>query len=210
MEKKVVDAKGLACPMPVIKAKNASEEFGQDGELTVIVDNPIAVSNLLKFAKQRGYEADSEQTGEKEYKVVMHVTVAEGEAASVSKEEEEIVCESCGNIRKGQVVVLSANVMGTGEEKLGKALMKAFVFAVTKQDLLPESIVCYNSGAFLTCEGAETLEDMKAMEEAGVNIVTCGTCLDYYGLKEKLAVGTVSNMYEIVEILENASRTVRP
>jgi selenium metabolism protein YedF len=108
------------------------------------------------------------------------------------------------------VVVLSANVMGTGDEKLGKALMKAFVFAVTKQDRLPETIVCYNTGAYLTCEGADTLEDLKSLEAEGVKILTCGTCLDFYGIKDKLAVGGVTNMYEIVEVMENAKTIVRP
>lgn len=134
----------------------------------------------------------------------------ESKAQDAEETPAEELCDCCNTIRKGQAVVLSAEVMGTGDEKLGKALMKAFVFALTKQDLLPETIVCYNGGAFLTCEGAETLEDLKYMAEAGVNIVTCGTCLDFYGLKDKLAVGSVSNMYEIVEILENASRVVRP
>jgi selenium metabolism protein YedF len=108
------------------------------------------------------------------------------------------------------VVVLSGNVMGTGDEKLGTSLMKAFVFAVTKQDVLPETIVCYNTGAYLTCEGADTLEDLKSLEAEGVNILTCGTCLDFYGIKDKLAVGTVTNMYEIVETMEKARTIVRP
>lgn len=88
--------------------------------------------------------------------------------------------------------------------------MKAFVFALTKQDRLPETILCYNSGAYLTCEGADTLEDMKLLEAEGVNIMTCGTCLDFYGIKEKLAVGSVTNMYEIVEKMETADSIVRP
>lgn len=108
------------------------------------------------------------------------------------------------------MAVLSANVMGGGEEKLGKALMKAFVFALTKQDMLPETVMCYNSGAYLTCEGSDSLEDFRALEAEGVNIMTCGTCLDFYGIKEKLAVGTVTNMYDIVETMENAKTVIRP
>ena len=88
--------------------------------------------------------------------------------------------------------------------------MKAFVFALTKQDRLPETILCYNTGAYLTCEGADTLEDMKNLEAEGVKILTCGTCLDFYGLKEQLAVGNVTNMYEIVEIMEQANKIIRP
>ena len=129
--------------------------------------------------------------------------------AQVADEKEEISCTP-DTKKKGMVVVLSANVMGTGEEKLGKALMKAFVFALTRQDVLPETILCYNTGAYLTCEGADTLEDLKSLEAEGVNIMTCGTCLDFYGMKEKLALGSVTNMYEIVETMENAGKLIRP
>ena len=211
MEKKIVDARGLACPLPVVNAKKAVEEMKQGGELTVLVDNEIAVQNLQKFAKQKGLENTGAKKTEKEYEVIIQVAAKEAdetqEAAAGS--EEEVLCSP--DVRKnGMVVVLSANVMGTGDEKLGKALMKAFVFAVTKQDRLPETIVCYNTGAYLTCEGADTLEDLKSLEAEGMKILTCGTCLDFYGIKDKLAVGGVTNMYEIVEVMENAKTIVRP
>ena len=137
--------------------------------------------------------------------------LAEAEGNSDAAEDVDMQEEASDSlIKKGMVVVLSGNVMGTGDEKLGKALMKAFVFAVTKQDRLPETILCYNTGAYLTCEGADTLEDMKSLEAEGVKIFTCGTCLDFYGMKEKLAVGGVTNMYDIVETMEKARTIVRP
>ena len=209
MEKKIVDAIGLACPLPVVNAKKAAAEMKEGGVLTVLVDNEIAVQNLQKFAKQKGYASTCEKKAEKEYEVVIQVSVSEGTLEAVMTEAEEEVCTP-DTRKNGMVVVLSANVMGTGDEKLGKALMKAFVFAVTKQDVLPETILCYNTGAYLTCEGADTLEDLKCLEAEGVNILTCGTCLDFYGIKEKLAVGTVTNMYEIVEKMETAKTVVRP
>ena len=126
-----------------------------------------------------------------------------------SGQEEEIACTP--DIRKkGITVVVSSDQMGNGEEKLGRTLMKAFLFALTRQDELPETIMFYNSGAFLSCEGSQSLEDLKNLEAEGVNIMTCGTCLDFYGLKEKLAVGTVTNMYEIVENMEKADKIIRP
>lgn len=210
MENKIVDARGLACPLPVVNAKKAAEEMKDGGVLTVLVDNEIAVQNLQKFAKQKGFEASGEKKAEKEYEVIIQVNVSENPVQSATEEiQEEAVC-SPDSRKSGMVVVLSANVMGTGDEKLGKALMKAFVFAVTKQDALPETILCYNTGAYLTCEGADTLEDLKSLEAEGVNILTCGTCLDFYGMKEKLAVGSVTNMYEIVEKMETARTIVRP
>lgn len=211
MEKKMVDARGLACPLPVVNAKKAAAEFKEDGILTVLVDNEIAVQNLQKFATQKGFAAAGEKKGEKEYEVSIQVAVNAGSipAPAEEAEEEAAVC-SPDSRKKGLVAVLSANVMGGGEEKLGKALMKAFIFALTKQDVLPETILCYNSGAYLTCEGSDSLEDFKELEAEGVNIMTCGTCLDFYGIKDKLAVGTVTNMYEIVETMERAKSVIRP
>ena len=202
---KIIDCRGLACPLPVVNAKKAAEELGSGDVLAVMVDNEIAVQNLTRFAEHKGFGVSAEKKGEKEYVVTMNIS---GTAAENVKEE-EVAC-AMDTRRKGMLVVLSANVMGTGDPKLGTSLMKAFVFALTKQDQLPDTILCYNTGASLTCEGADTLEDLKLLESEGVTILTCGTCLDFYGLKEKLAVGTVTNMYDIVERMENAARIIKP
>lgn len=204
---RTIDARGMACPLPVVNAKKAAEEMHAGDVLTVLVDNEIAVQNLQRFAAHKGFEVSGEKRGEKEFAVVMNIT---GEAENTQAAEEEDVTCAVDERKKGMLVVLSANTMGNGDEKLGKALMKAFVFALTKQDQLPETVLCYNTGAYLTCEGADTLEDMKLLESEGVNILTCGTCLDFYGLKEKLAVGGVTNMYDIVERMENARSIIRP
>lgn len=199
---KILDARGMACPLPVVNAKKAAEGLHSGDTLIVRVDNEIAVQNLQRFAQHMGFAANGEKGNDSEFAVTMRIG---GEA----KAEPEIACAMDAR-KKGMLVVLSANTMGTGEEKLGKALMKAFVFALTKQDVLPETILCYNTGAYLTTDGADTLEDLKLLESEGVTILTCGTCLDFYGLKEKLAVGGVTNMYDIVERMEAASTIVRP
>lgn len=205
---RTVDARGMACPLPVVNAKKAAEEMQAGDVLTILVDNEIAVQNLQRFAGYKGFEAAAQQKAEKEYEVVIQIgEAAAGPAETVEEEYEECCTDS---IKKGMVVVLSADVMGTGEEKLGKALMKAFVFAVTRQDVLPETILCYNTGAYLTCEDSDSLEDLKGLEAEGVTILTCGTCLDFYGIKDQLAVGGVTNMYDIVEKMEQARTIVRP
>ena len=199
---KIVDCRGMACPLPVVNAKKAAEGLNPGDTLIVRVDNEIAVQNLQRFAEHMGFAASGEKVSDSEFAITM---IIGGEA----KAEPEIACAMDAR-KKGMLVVLSGSTMGTGEEKLGKALMKAFVFALTKQDVLPETILCYNTGAYLTTEGADTLEDLKLLESEGVAILTCGTCLDFYGLKEKLAVGGVTNMYDIVERMENAAAIVRP
>ena len=203
---KMIDCRGMACPLPVVNAKKAAEELSAGDVLTVLVDNEIAVQNLTRFGEHKGFTVTAEKKSDREYAVIMNIT---GEAVQQTKQEEAVACEMDSR-RKGMLVVLSANTMGTGDPKLGTSLMKAFVFALTKQDQLPDTILCYNTGAYLTCEGADTLEDLKLLESEGVTVLTCGTCLDFYGLKEKLAVGGATNMYDIVERMEIAAQIIKP
>ena len=201
---KTIDCRGLACPLPVVNAKKAAEELGAGDVLTMLVDNEIAVQNLTRFAEHKGFGATADKKSDKEYAVIMNIS-----GTAEAPKEEAIVC-AVDSRRKGMLIVLSGNQMGTGDAKLGTSLMKAFVFALTKQDHLPDTILCYNTGAYLTCEGADTLEDLKLLESEGVTILTCGTCLDFYGLKEKLAVGEVTNMYDIVQRMEHAAQIIKP
>jgi selenium metabolism protein YedF len=203
--KKIIDCMGMACPLPVVNAKKAAEELQTGDELVVKVDNEIAVQNLTRFATHKGFQVNAVKHSEQEYDVVMLMI------SNVVDKNEEVSIECAMDVRKkGMLVVLSSNTMGEGDPKLGTNLMKAFVFALTKQDQLPETILCYNKGATLTCEGADTLEDMKLLESEGVQILTCGTCLDFYGLKDQLAVGSVTNMYDIVERMEAAVQIIKP
>ena len=197
-----VDARGDTCPLPVVKAKKAISELKGAGEVEVLVDNEIAVQNLTKMAQQKGYQYSAEKLAEREYRVLFTV----GEPAA--EEEEAPACAP--DARTDTVVAISAAVMGEGSEELGKTLLKAFVFALTQQDKLPKTILFYNGGAALTCEGSAMLEDLKALEAQGVEIMTCGTCLNFYGLTEKLAVGSVTNMYTIAEKLTQAGNVVKP
>ena len=203
---KIIDCKGMACPLPVVNAKKAAEELHSGDVLTVLVDNEIAVQNLTRFGEHKGFSVTAEKKSAQEYAVTMHI----GDTAAPQTAAEESVSCVVDSRRKGMLVVLSANTMGTGDPKLGTSLMKAFVFALTKQDQLPDAVLCYNTGAYLTCEGADTLEDLKLLESEGVTVLTCGTCLDFYGLKEKLAVGGATNMYDIVERMENAAQIIKP
>ena len=205
---KVVNAMGDACPIPVVKTKNAIKELSGAGMVETLVDNEIAVQNLTKFGNSKGFTVSSEKKTEKDFTVTFQIP--ENSTTSTPAAESAVPACTPDSKKHGLVAVLSANTMGNGEEQLGKILMKSFIFALTKQDQLPEIILCYNSGASLTCEDSDSLEDLKSLEAEGVKILTCGTCLDFYGLKEKLAVGGVTNMYEIVEIMESAGTIVRP
>lgn len=204
MEKKTVNAMGDVCPVPLVKAKNAIAELAGSGKVEVLVDNEIAVQNLEKMAQQKGYGFLVKEKKEKEYHV--EFTVSEIEPAET---EEKTVC-LVPAAKKTKLVVLSADHMGEGAEELGKILMKSFLYALTQQDELPDTILCYNGGAKLTCEGSESLEDLKDLAARGVEILTCGTCLNFYGITEKLQVGSVTNMYDIVERMSSADRVIKP
>lgn len=202
-----VNAIGDPCPIPVVKTLNAIKELKTSDVIETLVDNEIAVRNLTRMADQKGYAVKAEKLGEKEFKV----TITVGEAAlNQTVETENVVCVLPGNAKKNTVVVISSKAMGHGGDELGTALMKGFLYALGQQEQLPSTILFYNSGAFITCEGSVSLEDLKSMEAQGVEILTCGTCLNFYGLTEKLAVGQVTNMYTIVEKMTGADLIVKP
>ena len=214
-----VDAVGDVCPIPIVKTKNAIRTLnGADGTIVTSVDNEIAVQNLTKMARQLGYGVSSEKTAENRYQVTL--TVGAGNAPSepevaVSADSdaaeapsEPAVC--IPDARKNTVVVIASDVMGGGDDALGAVLMKAFIFALSQQETLPRTILFYNGGARLTCEESPALEDLKSLEAQGVEILTCGTCLNHYNLTDQLKVGTVTNMYAIVEKQAQADLILRP
>ena len=178
-----VNAMGDNCPIPVIKTKKAMDALTGPETIEVLVDNEIAVQNVTKMATSAGGKVTSEQKAEKEYVVTIEM---EGAPAAEDDAQDD-----------NTVVVISSDRMGTGNDELGKVLIKGFM-------------LFYNGGATLTTEGSDSLEDLKSLEAQGVEIMTCGTCLDYYGLKDKLAVGSVTNMYSIVETQAKATKIIKP
>ena len=206
-----VNAIGDACPIPVVKTKNAIKELNGAGTVETLVDNEIAVQNLTKMANQKGYGVRSEKLSEDQFRVTMEISADQTAAAQAAPEEAAQECIVTPSDRKKKTVVaVTASVMGTGNDELGAVLIKGFLYALTQMDELPSSILFYNGGATLTCEGSASIEDLKSLEAQGVEILTCGTCLNYYKLSEKLAVGGVTNMYEITERLTQAELVVRP
>lgn len=196
-----VNAMGKQCPVPVVMAQKALEDMQVPGVLEVLVDNETAVQNLSRLAASCQLPVHAEKTGEGQFTVSMEVT-----APVQVREETGCIPETRGDL----VVAVGSNRMGDGEEALGKTLMKGFLYAVSQLPVLPKTILFYNTGAYLTCAGSDSLEDLKFMEAQGVEIRTCGTCLDYYKLKEMLAVGSVTNMYAIVETLAAAGKVIKP
>ncbi|BBK62585.1 hypothetical protein A9CBEGH2_15250 [Amedibacterium intestinale] len=198
--KKIIDARGKQCPIPVILAKDAMKE---EKAVEIVVDNEIAVQNLMKLAKQKNYQMHSEK---KEDVFVVNLTKEEEQSENII--EEPVVCQKDTLSKK--IVVISSEVMGQGDDVLGNVLMKGFIYALTQMDVLPSCVIFYNGGLKLACKGSAVLEDLKTLESLGVEILSCGTCLSHYGLVDEVAIGQVTNMYEIVERQMLASGVIRP
>ncbi len=196
-----INAIGKACPLPMIETRNALKE-SPEGTLT-LVDNEIAVQNLMKMAEQLGMKGRSEPTEEGNFAVSIIPADAEpGDCPECTP----VVLAGTGPV----VVALGSETMGTGNDELGKVLMKGFVYALTQLDKAPDTVLLYNGGAKLSTGDAPTVKDLKALEEAGTEVLTCGTCLNFYGLTEQLAVGGVTNMYEICSRMAEAGRLLKP
>ena len=205
----LVDARGKACPLPVIETRNALREHGTP--VVTLVDNDIARQNVEKMAGQMGLVAHALQEGGA-WRITLKA--AEGEDYDANSSEGDGLMEEIPSctlpVLGSTVVVLSSEAMGVGDDTLGRALMKGFVYALTQMDEAPATVLLYNGGAKLSVEGAETVADLKTLEAAGAEILTCGTCLNHYGLTDQLAVGSVTNMYVIAETMAKAGKVVRP
>jgi selenium metabolism protein YedF len=202
----LINAKGLACPQPVILTKKALEAHT---EITVLVDNTTAVENIKRFATSAGCSV--EVTGESGGIFRIDLKKQAGVAAGNQSQESLSCCtEMSSNAVGPTVFVIAADTMGKGSDELGTVLMKAFIHTAIDLEVGPDVMIFYNAGVKLTAEGSDFLSDLKELEKKGVRILVCGTCANYYNLTGKIAVGIVSNMYDIAGTLSTAGRIVKP
>jgi selenium metabolism protein YedF len=186
VDKETLDCRGLACPSPVVETKKKISTMAS-GTLTVLVDNDTARKNLLKLADSLNMEAVSrEEDG------LFAVTLL--------KEGPKAVLDDT----KGKTLMVTADTLGRGNEDLGAILMKSFFYALSESDRLPEAVYLVNSGVKLACDGSPVMDSLGKLVELGVEVHSCGLCLDFFQLKENLRVGNVTNMYAIVEGLMNS------
>ncbi len=195
-----IDAKGLDCPRPVIMAKNVIDKENVN-ELIIEVDNEIATQNLTKLGENLGFYVKVIKEDEKLYKVLMNKS-----ENKVFKEADDIRNNDMASNPKSldnsdYIVVFSSNKMGQGKEEFSTKLLNNFVFALKEQDKKPKFILLYNLGVELTTINENTVEDLLELENQGVEILSCGLCLEEYDVKDKLKVGSVTNMYRICEIM---------
>lgn len=185
-----IDARGMDCPKPVIITKKTLDGL-EEGSMTTIVDNEVAKENVSKLVSSMGYSFSVE---EKEGDFYININ-KDGLAPVLEVGEDKDL--------KDMTIGIASDTMGSGDDLLGKILMKSFIYTVSETRPFPSSIVFYNGGVRLTIEGSEVLDDIINLEKAGVEIISCGTCLDFLEIQDKLAVGSISNMYTIYEKLKD-------
>lgn len=189
---KLVDARGLSCPSPVVLTKQALDNLNE-GTVTTIVDSQVALENVIKLAHGLAFEVDVEERAGDYY---IHIEKTEmSPTPSLTGVEQA-------------VLFVTSNILGKGDENLGRILIRSFFYTLTQMEGMVETIIFMNLGVFLTTEGSEVLEYLLALQEAGVKVLSCGTCLDYYQLKDKLMVGDITNMYTALEIMATALKVI--
>jgi selenium metabolism protein YedF len=188
-----VDCRGLACPQPVIRTREALE--GARGKLVVIVDNEGSCTNVSRFAESQGHAVEVERRhGD------FHVRIVKGEASPIA----------CATAGRDMVVYVSSETMGRGDDELGGILMAAFLDTLSQLAAEISHVIFVNAGVKLVMAGSPVLEQIGHLEQMGTDLLVCGTCLNHFGLKDELAVGRVSNMLAIIETLSGAGRVLRP
>jgi len=204
----IVDVRGLACPHPVILAKKA---IAENEEVTVLVDNESAVENIRRLAAKTacGFSVTEREGGVREIALVRTGAAGQPPADTVAE-----AVPSCGVASEKEtrpiVVVLSDNHMGRGDDVLGDVLIRTFIHTLAQLKPLPATIICYNAGVKLAVKDSPVLDDFQQLAQAGVDILVCGTCVNYFGLGDQIAAGRISNMYDIAETMAGAARLLRP
>lgn len=193
MEK--IDCRGLVCPMPVIKTKKYFDSKDVK-EALVIVDNEVAKNNILRLAK--GLKLNNKFTEENG---IYNISLSRGEISESLEVSEEI--------GKELSILVSSNKLGDGDERLGETLMKVYINTLAESEVLPKNIMFINSGVLLACEGSDVIDSLNSMISKGVEIFSCGVCLDFYNLKEKLRAGEIGNMYQIIDIMNSSDNTIK-
>jgi selenium metabolism protein YedF len=187
-----IDVRGLGCPIPVVRTKKALESINE-GELTVLIERPDGCENVKRFAESQGCKVDVE---EKDNLFYIHIHKEKTAQSSLPKQSRD-------------VVFITTERLGTGDPQLADILMKAFLNTLWDAEPKPAKILFLNDAVRLTTEGSEVLDSLKLLEEAGVEIFSCGTCLEYYQLKDKLKVGLITNMYDTVDSLLSAGKVIK-
>ncbi len=204
---KIIDTRGLTCPAPLIKTRQGLNESSPDESVQVIIDNQTSLNNIKRFMTDNRLSFSVKEEGE-----IWMLTVNRGEETEIRTNELEY-CDAPEKrvpVKRNTVVAISSDKMGAGDDELGSRLFLTFFKMLVLLEPAPASIVFYNSGVKLAMKGSQTLEYIKELSEKGTGIYLCTTCINHFSLKEMLPVGSFSDMYQILNILNDADHIIRP
>lgn len=206
----IVDCRGMLCPLPLIETKKAIKSAKKGVTIKIIIDNDTSLSNLERYLSDNGIDANY-SIEEGNHTLVFTVL---GTRQSMSKPEDHCTYKpkpvANNKPAKDYIVVLNSNTMGKGDDTLGEILMKGFLSSIPELDSLPKEVICYNSGVKLAIEGTATVRNLEKLNELGVRITLCGTCVDFFNLKNSIKIGEISNMYYIANTILNANYVLEP
>ncbi len=201
---KEIDARGLACPEPVVLTKKALDRHQ---EITVIVSEKVSEENVRRFAESMGCRVSLVR---RDADVYLTITRPAHSDTAAQPDRPDVSCRPAAEPAQGPAAaVIASDIMGSGSDELGAILMKSFIHTLIDIDPRPDILIFLNNGVKLAVSGSEVLDDLEDLSGKGVDILVCGTCLGFFDIKDKLAVGRVSNMYEIAETMLKARKVIR-
>jgi selenium metabolism protein YedF len=204
---KIVDTRGLTCPAPLIKTRQGLTEAAPDEAVQVIIDNRTSLGNVKRYLSDNKLTFTVREEGELAY-----VTVTWGENTEMSTNEEEYCAPevAASSHRRNTVVAVTSEKMGSGDDELGTKLIVTFFRTLVMVEPAPASVVFYNSGVKLAMDDSPVLESLKELVSKGASVYLCTTCINHFGIKERLPVGSFSDMYQILNLLNDADHIIRP
>lgn len=204
---KLVDCRGMVCPQPLVETRREIKKSNPGEAITVVVDNSTSLKNILRFLEDNGVECVVMQEAESSsitFNVPLQMTQPDKRA------EEYCDVSPKPDVNSGFIVLLNSATMGKGNDELGKILMKGFLSTLLELKATPTEIICYNSAVTLALKSSDTAATLQQISERGIKITLCGTCVDFYNLRDDLAVGQISNMLYIAERLSSGVRIIQP
>lgn len=204
---KIVDTRGLTCPAPLIKTRQGLTEAAPDEAVQVIIDNRTSLGNVRRYLSDNKLTFTVREEGE-----LVYVTVTRGENTEMSTNEEEYCAPEVAAPprRRNMVVAVTSEKMGSGDDELGTKLMITFFRTLVMVEPAPASVVFYNSGVKLAMDDLPVLESLKELVSKGTSVYLCTTCINHFGIKDRLPVGSFSDMYQILNLLNDADHIIRP
>ncbi len=205
MNPEILDCIGLACPKPVLRAKDALA--AGSSIIKVMVDNEASQNNVARFGRNQGHQVSCSREGENLFAVTI---VASGNGSAEGFDPDAYQCELSTASQGNMIYVISSDSMGRGSDELGWALLQTYVQTIKDVQPLPSKIVLYNAGVKLVTNESGALDALRELQARGIEILACGTCLDFYQLKSAIQVGQISNMHEIMTTMAEADKIVSP